>query len=201
MNDLEKLTQEQLGTLPLPLQEAIKTMPWKDGVRGIGASNGLTNEQINSLNTETLLIIYGVEPQGNYKANLVRELGLDEQKINTLIKDMGEEVFNPILTMANALDSINTPKQELEIEAPKPEILIPQSTTENKPVVVAQAVVPHKIINLLEENKPVEKSQVFEPKPEFENKPKSIVAEHLTQPVTTTSKYVGGVDPYREPIV
>ena len=200
MSELEKLTEEQFITLTSSLQEAIKTIPWRDSVKGIGVSNGLGADKINTLETEALLIIYKVEPQDTFKDSLIRELVIDEKIIDVLVKEIEEEVFSPILTMAEALDSLHTPKQELEIEAPKPEILIPQSTAENKPVVVAQAEAPHKIINLLEENKPVEKPQVFEPKPEPVNKPTSIVGEHLKEAVATTSKYVGGIDPYREPL-
>ncbi len=205
MNDLDKLTQAQLETLPQPLQEAIKTVSWKESIRGIGESAGLDEDKLKTLETETLLIIYCFEPQENFRENLKRELSIDEKTIDTLIKEIEDEVFSPILMMADSLDALNTPKPEALIDLPEEEVLIPEHTEENKPVLNVEPEAQHKNINLLEEKPVVENPVVVESKPIIQpvqaETSKNIVEEHLTQSVTATSKYVGGIDPYREPLV
>lgn len=288
MNDLDKLTTEQLKTLPPPLQEALKTVPWRNSVQGIGASHGLDKEKTKTLETETLLIIYGFEPQENFKANLYRELGLDikkielksaeaelvasnsqggftglgqpygsssleqaekvkkveearikfeeeKKKIDSIVKEIEDEVFSPVLLMADGLNSLNIPSPELEIALPEKEMLLPEHSEseiivptepkrdisvfpspgfgrEEKPALDVEPEIEHKNINLLEkipapvsamlQHTEIEKPKTFEPKDAPEPiQAKSIVEEHLSGAVTTTNtKYIGGIDPYREPL-
>lgn len=211
MTEQEQIIQDRLNLLPPHTQEAIKTVPWRDSVKGIGESVGLDEEKLKLLETETVIIVLGLEPEENFKGNLKAALGLDDQKIDSLVKSVTSEVFDPIILMANSLyelhlpkAEIEQPKPELEIDLPKTETLIPEHTDEPKPVLTVEPEVQHKNINLLEEKPVVEKPKITEPMPHVQVpsiQAKSIVEEHLSQPVTTTSKYVGGIDPYREPLV
>ncbi|MFZ2048908.1 MAG: hypothetical protein WAV25_01250 [Minisyncoccia bacterium] len=210
MTEQEQIIQDRLNLLPPHTQEAIKTIPWKDSVKGIGESFGLDEEKLKLLETETIIIVLGLESEENFRGNLKAALDLDDQKIDSLVKSITSEVFDPIILMANSLyelhipkTEIEQPKPELEIALPEKETLIPEHTGEAKPVLTVEPEIQHKNINLLEEKPVEEKPKITEPKPQALVPPiqaKSIVEEHLSQPVTATSKYVGGIDPYREPI-
>lgn len=96
MNETDKLIEEQLKTLPLELQQAIESVPWKNLVQEIGKQNNLTKEQVSSLEQETMLIIYGFENPTDYSANLVREVGLDQTAAENLASAVWDKILGPI---------------------------------------------------------------------------------------------------------
>jgi hypothetical protein len=176
-------------------------------VQGIGASHGLAEEKTKTLETETLLIIYGFEPQENYRANLIRELGLDVKKIDSIVKEIEDEVFSPVLLMADGLNSLNVPNPELEIALPEKEVLIPEHSEseiivptepkrdisvfpspgfgrEERPALDVEPEIEHKNINLLEKI-PAPASAMLQ-RTEIE-KPKTFEPKDAPEPIQAKS--------------
>lgn len=95
-NETDKLIQEQFGKLPENLQTAIKTVPWKNLAQEIGRANGLDADEIATLEQETMFIVYGFEPAEDYPDNLVKTLGIEEDKALDIAESVLEKIFKPI---------------------------------------------------------------------------------------------------------
>ncbi|OHA91046.1 MAG: hypothetical protein A2832_01355 [Candidatus Zambryskibacteria bacterium RIFCSPHIGHO2_01_FULL_44_22b] len=99
-NDTNKLIKEQLKTLPQNLQRAIAAVPWKTLVEQIGKENGLSTEQIESLERETMFIIYAFEPAEDYIANIIREINISEEAAGTIAQSVAEKILDYISKQA-----------------------------------------------------------------------------------------------------
>jgi len=113
----DKLIQDQLESLPANLREAIAQVPWKNRVRDIAKREGLSDEQAGSLETETMLILYGFSQADTYVDSLVTQVGVGEEQAERIAKLAADEIFSDI------------EKQFQMIEATAPE-----ETTEASPV-------------------------------------------------------------------
>ena len=109
MNEEDKLIEEQLKTLPSELQKAISSVPWKDLVQEIGKQNNLSVEQIESLERETMFIIYGFENPNDYISNLIREAGVDETTATTIANEVGEKILKAIEEKTGSVVPVSIP--------------------------------------------------------------------------------------------
>jgi len=99
--DTDKLIRDQLKTLPQNLQRAIAAVPWKTLVGQIGKENGLGTEQIESLERETMFIIYAFEPAEDYIANIVREINISEETADAIAQSVAEKILDYISKQAD----------------------------------------------------------------------------------------------------
>lgn len=178
--DTNKLIDEQLKTLPPALQRAIAQTSWRVLVGNVAKNSNLTDPQKESLETETMLVIYGFEPQSDFLGNIMRELSLDIARATMIASDVDKQVFAPILEKAN----------ELQAEAGEGTMQsIPEPVVESTPIASTVVVERHEEISAPTIEKP--KSTLT-----FDERKKLV-----PQIPDNKTHYDGGKDPYREPII
>lgn len=96
MNETKKLIDEQWKALPDNLKHAIEKVPWKTLVQEIGNQNTLDEEQLLSLELETMFILYGFENPNDYVSNVTRNVTLSEDTAYLIADSVVEKIFNPI---------------------------------------------------------------------------------------------------------
>ncbi|MBX4198841.1 hypothetical protein KW800_01005 [Candidatus Parcubacteria bacterium] len=208
--DTDKLIQEQFKTLPQPVQRAISLTPWRKLTRGISIMNGLDEAKADSLETETMLIIYSFDSDDNFAANIARELGIDMSKAVTLAKEIEDKVFAVILAKATELaQKTDETLQSMPDTKPATQEIAPR-------VVVEQSGASAPSVNRIPLEAPPQELKLEPPVMNASktslapanlpsmpaDKPKDFITEKLTQVVASpsqSSKYPGGLDPYREP--
>lgn len=189
--DHNKLMEKQFSKLPSNLQNAINAVPWKILVQEVGKANTLDVEQITSLEQETMFIIYGFEPPGDYISNIVREVGIPEETAEATAESVAEKIFNPILDKA---EEKNDSKPNIDVKVGVPEIA-PEVHPASVPGETAHNTTPEekKFMNM--ESQSTINQEVSEPK--NTNRESGTVPQNQDKkPIS----YPDGKDPYREPI-
>ncbi len=170
MNEIDKLVEEQLKTLPPNLRQAIGVVPWKALVQDIGKANALDVEQIASLEQETMFIIYGFENPNDYVSNVTKNIGISEDIAYAIAESIVNKIFDPILKKSEEYAKATTPTS------------VPEIPPANLPMV--------------EEGEVAHDAPQIEPKAlSQETKPELKVNASLPD-----YRYESGKDPYREPL-
>lgn len=178
MNEQDKLIEDQLETLPLNLQQAIKTVPWKALVQEIGKANILDTEQIVSLEQETMLVIYAFENPNDYISNITREVGVSEAVAYTIAESVSDKIFDPIS------------KRSGELEKPT----VPEIPPTNLPMVEKNEVA-HDVVHIEPTTNPSTPLGASKQPTTNQEQPKS----EQSKVSVPDYRYPGGADPYREP--
>jgi hypothetical protein len=190
MNEEQKLIQEQLAKLPLPLQKAVEAIPWKSTVNEIGLLHNLSLEQVADVERETMLIVCGFEDPVTYIDNLVNEAGLPEEVAGEIGNEVRERVFEVISNKAsefeNSLEGTSQVSQEAHPGLPMVE---KDEVAHEVPHVEEAASATMPVI-------PPPTPSVSEPVAPASEQPEAKKPQ-LTVP---DYRYPGGSDPYREPI-
>jgi hypothetical protein len=137
MNETDKLVEAQFSRLPPQLQAAIKAVPWKDLIKEIASANKLTSEQSESLERETMFIIYGFENPEDYPANLIREMQIGEETTVAIAEAVNEKILKVIAQKAEG-ESASKPA---EVHASLP-MVEPGETAHDVPHVEQKAPEP-----------------------------------------------------------
>ncbi|OHA92310.1 MAG: hypothetical protein A3J09_02430 [Candidatus Zambryskibacteria bacterium RIFCSPLOWO2_02_FULL_51_21] len=177
MNEQDKLIQEQFQKLPLALQKALGEIPWKSLVNEIARLHNLKPEQVESIETETMFILYGFESPDDYVSNMVRETGIAEDLAYVIANEVNEKIFKPVSVKVEEAG-----KQQPTSTS------IPELKPENLPMVEKGEMV-HEVPHV---EAPNPKSQI----------PNNIEIPKEEKPPIQPAKsaYVGSQDPYREPL-
>lgn len=188
-NNTDKLIQEQFDSLPTDIKEALGRIPWKDRVRDIAKRENLTPEQTESLETETMLILYGFEPADTYSSNLMSQVGLAEDQADRISDLVSNEIVADIEKQMEMIDALMPasastttqatpaapkPKEETSYLNISPEILakqikIPEIASENLPETLPGQVahdVPHAEAPVAASRAPVQTPQPTAPIPQ-----------------------------------
>ena len=129
-NNSDTLIQDKFKTLPIELQKVLSIVPWKEMVKKIGDQQKLSADEIELLETETLLVLYKFVNIEDFPSNIQRELEVEEETSHKLAEIIDKEVFTEIIKKINeqAHSSNHSPSVNLsefkEIEPAKPELLI-----------------------------------------------------------------------------
>ena len=70
MADIEQIIKEQLTKLPDDVKKAISSVDLRDKIKKIAEKNRLHIDQAGDLETETVLVMLGLEPTDDYKRNI-----------------------------------------------------------------------------------------------------------------------------------
>lgn len=179
----QKLIDDQLKTLPVPLQRAIAITPWRKLVGEVAQKNSLDAEKSEKLEMEAMLVMYGFEAAHDLAANIARELGVDQSLAKKLEDEVEIRVFSVVLAKANSL------AQESE------ETLQSEPAVINNELPVITNKPPINLIKPTPVQTPINLAPVA--------KPVNMIADKLGNVSASQSKpsqYPGGLDPYREPI-
>ncbi len=177
MNEEDKLIEEQFNKLPEELRLAINAVPWKSSVKEIALANNLESEQIDTLERETMLIIYGFDDPNNYIGNITQEVQIEEEVATAIAEAISEKILNAIAQKVEEIEK----EKPVEIIAPVPEI-----APNNLPMIEKEETV-HDVPHVEIESKPL-------PEPVPETKPEKAPAP------PPDYRYTEGKDPYREPL-
>ncbi len=176
--DNQKIIDEQLRSLPAPLQRAISLTPWRNIVSDISKKFNLDEKSASNLSTETMIVIYMFEKPSDFLRNIMRELSLDIARATMIASDIDKQVFAPILEKAN----------ELQAEAGEGTMQsIPEPVVESTPIASTVVVERHEEISAPATEKP--KTTLT-----FEERKK------LVPNIPDNKQHYQGTDPYREQI-
>lgn len=94
--ELQKTIAEYYQKLPQGAQRVFAEMKWLADLRVISQKYSLSEEQIQTLGTETTLVLLGVIHLEEYEEILARELGLGRDKSDQLTAEIDEKILRNI---------------------------------------------------------------------------------------------------------
>lgn len=177
--EVEKIIKERLGKLPQNVSAGIQSIPWLEKVKEIAGINRLHGDEAELLVVETALIVLGVEPSSNYPENLSQKVGLSDDQVIKIAKEVDEKIITPIIkAIGNTKSSI------------------PEIAPEIHPMVGTQ-------VKMRPTSGPVMILNKEDVKQMISPKPNAAPASTPTPPNNVSLpdyRYDGGADPYREPL-
>jgi len=117
----EILTQDlkkQFAALPVEVQKAISDVNLPIKLQEIVKNNKLMIDQAGGLETETILVLFGLESLENYVDNLVENVGFSRIQASIIAHDVNESVFKNI---RENLKKMNDEMLEANKEVPENE--------------------------------------------------------------------------------
>ena len=96
--DQETINQlkQQFQNLPQEIQNAILSVNLSEKLQEISKNNKLMFDKAGLLETETILVLYGIEPLENYTSNLIKNVGLTSIQASVIAHDVNESIFKSI---------------------------------------------------------------------------------------------------------
>ena len=96
-NDLfqEKIKQARM-VLTEETRSAIDAVPWSDAIIGMRETKKLSFSQIETLGFQTELLLCGLLNPSEYPKELKSKMGLSDEAVDMIVKDMNELVFKKI---------------------------------------------------------------------------------------------------------
>jgi hypothetical protein len=116
--ELAPTLKQQFNSLPVALQQAIYNVDVPTKIQKIIEDNKLMIDQGGKLLMETLLILLGIAPMGDFTGNLVKNVGLPSIQASIITHDINESIFKAV---REELKKINEMVGTLEPEAKSPE--------------------------------------------------------------------------------
>ncbi|MDQ3089732.1 MAG: hypothetical protein M3Q24_01085 [bacterium] len=104
MNESTKIIEEKFNELPKDLQSALSAVDWRSEIKKISTEKNLSIEQIQTLETETLLILYGFTSKDDFYENLVVEVNLNEELASEIFDLIQERV---VVKLADKMGGIS----------------------------------------------------------------------------------------------
>jgi len=123
--ETQKLIIEQIKQLPANIREAILSVDYKVKLQEITNRQRLLIDQAGKLETETTLVMLGLEPLSNYVDNIKEELQINETRAKEIALDISDNIFKPIReSLQQMYDDVEREEiiQTGKIENPKKEI-------------------------------------------------------------------------------
>lgn len=97
MNDkLNNTIKEELMKMPKEIQEVLNSFDWMGKCEEIGKNHKLLYPEISNLQTETALILLGLEEEEYYAKNIEREVEISKEDAEKISKEIFEKIFKPI---------------------------------------------------------------------------------------------------------
>ena len=97
--DQKKLQQQiayYYSKLPLDAQNMFSSMKWLETLKVISIKYALNDKQIETLGTETTLVLLGIIHPEDYEETLVNELDLSIESVEKIFIEINESVLKPI---------------------------------------------------------------------------------------------------------
>ena len=93
---LQKIIHDELANLPEKVQKGINSVDWVEICNSIGLKYLLTDDGINKLQTEVLLVLINMEYLDDLKLNIENHLEILKKDAENIAEDLVKQVFNPI---------------------------------------------------------------------------------------------------------
>ena len=95
--ETENSIKEIADRLPVEMVTAINDTPWVEKIKQIAKDNNLDEEKENLFAIETTLLVFGTESPINYPDNLSENVGLDDDAVIKIAKEVDEKILAPII--------------------------------------------------------------------------------------------------------
>lgn len=177
--EIERIVAENIGKLPAEVVHAINSTPWISKMRDIAKANDLNEKDISIFETETTLVVLGIESPKNYPANLIKEVGLSDKLAIKVAKAVDEQIIKPILDAIQKEETLKT---------------IPEIKTEEQ-ALVPSVIVENDLPMIVSGEKPFDAAQ-GKPKSSLTFEERKKLVPNLPD---NKQHYDKGIDPYREP--
>lgn len=94
--DLKKIIIERYNQLPKKIQDAIVDSNWEQKIRSMASKYNIVIGDAGTLETETFLVMLGLEEVSNYRKNITNNTDMPEETIDKVINDVNTEIFKEI---------------------------------------------------------------------------------------------------------
>jgi ribosomal protein L31E len=201
-DDIEKLIQDSMLKLPEVIRKSITESGWEKTIRTIVKKYNLKIDQGSNIETETFLIMLGVETQEQYLKNLTTEAKLTPEIAAQIAQEVNEQIFSLIREKIiektengesqeeKVLEIENTEKKDEPARADILKEIEDKDETAGHSTYASSALI-------IEPNSPLPSTQVNTAEQNQEIISKNSIAQKLQTPSVSAPKTVT-VDPYRE---
>ena len=93
---LKKIIHDELVVLPEKVSKAINSVDWVEICNNVGLKYLLTDDEINKLQTEVLLVLINMEYLNDLKLNIENHIKTSKEAAEVMEKELTEQIFNPI---------------------------------------------------------------------------------------------------------
>jgi hypothetical protein len=194
-------------SLPQKIRTAIVESHWEQKIRLIAQKHNLVIGDANILEKNTFLVMLGIISPRNYASELKKEIGLDDENLNSIINAVEDEIFIDIkqdLVMLEEKNFAESTKESL----PETEGVLKGEEIITKENIAAEIIDHIEIISDDSTNKDYadnknKKNDGF-PSEEYVQKKLNSVVESaienyvMSEETANTAKNDKNVDPYRE---
>lgn len=94
--DIQEIIKNRYQQLPADIKEAIRSNDLAGKFSAIAEKHGLHIDQNGALQTETLLVMLGLEPTVDYVNNIQRNLDVSRNEALSIAEDVNNEILNSI---------------------------------------------------------------------------------------------------------
>ena len=94
--ELQQKIAEFYAKLPPKAQEIFYGMGWLETLRGISTRYGLNETQIQTIGTETMLVLLGLIHIEEYESILEKEIALPKDKMEVMMQEINTLILSPI---------------------------------------------------------------------------------------------------------
>lgn len=108
--------EEHFKNLPPVIQNAITESNWAEEIRRITKTNNLRIDQGAAIEKEVLLIMLGLEDSGNFKKNIVSEIGIEKDLAEDITEEVNQKIFKAIYSILIDADKESDNEDEDENE-------------------------------------------------------------------------------------
>jgi hypothetical protein len=93
---LKEVIKREIGKLPKENQEAINSLGWENISEQIGKKYLLNESELNDFQTQTLLVLIGLENPDDYSQNIENEVGTSKNEAEKIADEVFQKIFTPI---------------------------------------------------------------------------------------------------------
>lgn len=94
--DTQQIIKDRLQVIPEDIRTAIKSVDLAGKFEEIANKHGLHIDQNGNLQTETLLVMIGLEPTKDFVDNIHKELEVSMQEAQSIANDVNDQIFKNI---------------------------------------------------------------------------------------------------------
>ncbi len=139
--DTQDIIKNRFNQLPEDIQQAIQDINLASKFDSISQKNNLRIDQNGNLQTETLLVMLGLESNSDYIDNVQKSLEISRPEAINIAKDVNELILSPIRDSLRAIQEVHS-----ELESQQPETIVqpspiptPPTPTPTTPITLEQA--------------------------------------------------------------
>lgn len=215
--DIQEIIKNRYRELPEDMQQAIKSTDLAEKFETIANKHNLHIDQNGALQTETILVMLGLEPTENYVDNLQKNLEISRDEASLIAEDVNNDILNSIKDSLMTIQQQSSTDEDLETPSVTPQIaLAPEnlptssdlSAIEKAGGFTIEKSIPENTSSLYDDkniNKEAVLKGIENPEPSM---PASMIDHLLTTPihnpekieVKNQEKKAYDADPYREQV-